>query len=181
MFEPDRIEFVAFKEWQVVCDALESGEQTVLLRKGGIAEGKSGFQWQFGRFFLFPTHFHEQVNRVRPDRDGNPRVLKAPPEKGDKVEIRLWAEIEKVERLTDFAKVQALSGRHIWKEEIVRERFESGEEPALQVAHVRVRRLAEPWILENRKSFGGCRSWVGLPEEEWGGKPLPDPGSFLYK
>jgi hypothetical protein len=29
--------------------------------------------------------------------------------------------------------------------------------------------LTDPWILENRKTFGGCRSWFGLPQDEEGG------------
>ena len=31
------------KEWATVVNALESGEQTVILRKGGILETDSGF------------------------------------------------------------------------------------------------------------------------------------------
>ncbi|SVB17570.1 uncharacterized protein METZ01_LOCUS170424, partial [marine metagenome] len=34
----------AFKEWGVVVEALGRGEQIVILRKGGIAEGDSGFR-----------------------------------------------------------------------------------------------------------------------------------------
>jgi hypothetical protein len=35
---------VAFKEWAVVVDALLRGEQTVLLRKGGLREGNGGLE-----------------------------------------------------------------------------------------------------------------------------------------
>ena len=35
--------FPAFKEWHVVVEALAAGEQILLLRKGGIAEGRGGF------------------------------------------------------------------------------------------------------------------------------------------
>jgi hypothetical protein len=34
---------VGFKEWALVCEALGRGEQTIILRKGGIAEGRGGF------------------------------------------------------------------------------------------------------------------------------------------
>src|SRR4029077_13319887 len=53
-----------FKEWSLVCDAMGAGRQSIILRKGGIAEGRGGFQWQADGFFLFPTHFHEQDRRV---------------------------------------------------------------------------------------------------------------------
>ena len=36
----------ALKEWAVLVEALAEGGQTFLLRKGGIAEGKRGFEPQ---------------------------------------------------------------------------------------------------------------------------------------
>ena len=54
-----------FKEWALVCEALGRGEQTILLRKGGIAEGREGFGFRHDEFFLFPTFFHEQLVKVR--------------------------------------------------------------------------------------------------------------------
>ena len=56
---------VGFKEWALVCEALGRGEQTILLRKGGLAEGREGFGFRHEEFFLFPTFFHEQVVKVR--------------------------------------------------------------------------------------------------------------------
>jgi hypothetical protein len=56
---------IGFKEWSLVCGALGSGEQSIILRKGGIAEGRSGFSFQHREFFLFPTFFHEQIGKVR--------------------------------------------------------------------------------------------------------------------
>ena len=59
------MESVGFKEWQVVCDALASGRQTVILRKGGIHEGRAGFSFAHESFYLFPTRFHAQGEHVR--------------------------------------------------------------------------------------------------------------------
>ena len=56
---------IGFKEWALVCAALGEGRQTVIIRKGGIAEGRAGFAFQHREFFLFPTFFHEQLERVR--------------------------------------------------------------------------------------------------------------------
>ena len=39
------------------------GRQSVILRKGGIAEGRDGFAFRHREFFLFPTFFHEQVEK----------------------------------------------------------------------------------------------------------------------
>jgi hypothetical protein len=35
---------VALKEWAVICQALAEGRQTILLRKGGIAEPGGAFR-----------------------------------------------------------------------------------------------------------------------------------------
>ena len=56
---------IGFKEWAVVCEALGAGGQSVIIRKGGIVEGREGFQFRHREFFLFPTFFHEQLTRTR--------------------------------------------------------------------------------------------------------------------
>ena len=56
----------AFKEWAIVVDALGRGEQILILRKGGIAEGRGGFKPEHERFLLFPTLFHQQRESVLP-------------------------------------------------------------------------------------------------------------------
>jgi hypothetical protein len=57
---------VAFKEWEIVVDALGRGEQILLLRKGGIHEGRGGFRPEHRRFLLFSTHYHQQRESVVP-------------------------------------------------------------------------------------------------------------------
>lgn len=153
----------AFKEWQIVCSALASGEQTLILRKGGIAEGRDGFRWQHPRFFLFPTQFHQQAEGVRGERSV------AAVNDDQSVPLDLWAETITTAKINDEALVERLASYHIWTPEVVRERFAWGDEPGLSVALVRVRRLANPWQLADskRKAFGGCRSWMKLPLDEW--------------
>ncbi len=155
----------AFKEWQVICSALESGEQTILLRKGGIAEGREGFQWRHEGFFLFPTGFHQQLDGVRGERE----LSKPPGDNHGEIEIRLWADTILTARIDDLRRVEALAPHHIWTPEVVHERFQWGDQPGLNVAVLRVRRLAIPWRLQNadRRAFGGCRSWLDLPRAEW--------------
>lgn len=159
---------VAFKEWQLVAEALVRGEQSVLLRKGGISEGKAGFQWLHDRFFLFPSLFHEQAAQVKPAPDGGERSLPEAGGNGDIV-FSVFVETLATGRLTDWDAVGALEPYHIWREEIVRDRFEWGDEPGISWAVVRAHELEDPWVLPDRKSFGGCRSWFGLPPEENGG------------
>lgn len=153
---------IAFKEWALVCDALGQGTQSIIIRKGGIAEGRDGFRFKHDAFFLFPTLFHEQVARTI-----LPAETALPPVNPDEVTISLYATAEWSELITDWDKVTRLAPFHIWKEEIVKERFHYNEpeEPAgLHVALLRVYRLNEPWTFPNAPRYGGCRSWLNLPE-----------------
>jgi len=158
---------VAFKEWQLVCDTLAAGEQSILLRKGGIAEGKSGFQWQHDDFFFMPTRFHEQAEQLKEDASGKNRVL--PDADSDEISFSLFARTQCTGRLTQWEDVERLDVFHIWKQETIRARFDWGDEPGISWAAVEVWKLPEPWVLKNRKEFGGCRSWIDLPGEEAGG------------
>ncbi len=158
---------VAFKEWQLVCEALAAGKQTILLRKGGISEGKSGFQWQNRDFFFMPTGFHEQAEQLKADENGEPRELSDTD--SDEISFSLFARTQCTGRLTQWEDLKKLDAFHIWKEETIRARFDWGDEPGISWAAVEIWQLPEPWVLKNRKEFGGCRSWIDLPGEEAGG------------
>jgi len=157
-----------FKEWQVVCEALATGRQSILLRKGGIHEGRAGFSFAHDSFFLFPTRFHTTGDQVR---EGEVTVM---PEwqPGDRIRITHHAEALWAITLTDWEKVAALEPFHIYSEKTVRDRFDwEGKGMAsgsIHVALVRVRELAEPWEFPYEAKYGGCRSWVNLPHPPTG-------------
>lgn len=152
-----------FKEWQVVCDALASGTQCVILRKGGIHEGRQGFSFAHDSFFLFPTRFHAQADHVR---EGQIQTL-TEWQVGDTVPITHRADAIHAVTLTDWDMVAALTPFHILTEATVRERFEwqgkGMNSGSIHAALVRVFKLAKPWELDYTTAFGGCRSWVKLP------------------
>jgi len=148
---------VGFKEWALVCEALGAGRQSVLLRKGGIAEGRDGFGFRHSEFFLFPTFFHEQVVKVREPDAVMPAVREG------QIEIRYFAKLEAQREITDWTEVAALEPFHILAEPVVRERFEY-KGAGVHVAIVRVFRLEPSWVFADKPAYGGCRSWVNLPE-----------------
>lgn len=154
---------IGFKEWQVVCDALASGRQTVIFRKGGIHEGRSGFSFAHQSFFLFPTRFHAQGKHIT---EGS--VTAMPEwESGEAVTITHYAEAVWARTLTDWEEVEAIAPYHIYSPELVRERFKWDGKGmcagSIHVALVQVKRLAAPWRFPYLPKFGGCRSWVNLP------------------
>jgi hypothetical protein len=168
-------DFISFKEWQIVCDALASGRQSILLRKGGIHEGRAGFSFAHGSFFLFPTRFHAIGDHVR---EGHVEV--APEwQPGDIIRITHHAEAEWAVTLADWERVKALEPFHIYSEKTVRDRFDwEGKGMAsgsIHVALVRVRELAQPWEFAYEPKYGGCRSWVKLPEPPPGWRESAEP------
>lgn len=152
------MESVGFKEWALVCDAIGRGEQSLILRKGGLAEGRDGFAFQHEEFFLFPTWFHEQLEKTR----GIGREVPVPRE--GEIELRVFARVEFSGVITAWETAVALEPFHIWQCEVVRERFDYDAAPGVHFAFVRAFQLSEPWIISNRPGYGGCRSWVQLPE-----------------
>src|SRR4051794_26780050 len=151
------MESIGFKEWAVVCEALGRGEQAVLLRKGGIAEGRGGFGFRYLEFFLFPTFFHEQLVKVRS------LDAELPSARQGEVEICYFAKLEAQREVTGWEEAARLAPLHILAESVVRERFEY-KGAGLHVALVRVFRLQPSWVFPDKPAYGGCRSWVPLPE-----------------
>ncbi len=154
------MESVGFKEWAMVCAALGRGEQSILLRKGGIAEGRDGFSFRHAEFFLFPTFFHEQLAKTRGP------ILEMPPPLSGTIEIKYFARVEFSAVVTSWETATALAPFHILQPEVVRERFDYDAAPGIQVALVRVFRLSRGWIFPELPAYVGCRSWVELPPAE---------------
>ena len=148
----------AFKEWAIVCEALGDGRQCVILRKGGISEGRAGFAFEHGEFFLFPTWFHEQIAKTTV-----PEGTLPPEELAGEIEIRFAAALEWTRLVTDAVRLDSLREFHILDESVVGERFHYGGTPGVHVAFVRVFRLDPPRRIPADKSFGGCRSWIDVP------------------
>lgn len=149
----------AFKEWAVICEALGCGRQSVIVRKGGIAEGRDGFSFREKEFLLFPTWFHEQLARTR-----LPAGTEIPPEPSDELEIRYAASVEWAGLVSDMECLRQLESLHVLAEQVVRERFSYDSPEGVHIAFVRIFRLDPPRRLKMEKHYGGCRSWVEVPD-----------------
>lgn len=158
----------AFKEWAVVCAALGAGRQTLILRKGGIHEGREGFRVEHHEFWLFPTGFHQQrdeiISEAWPLLDEIQSRGKPPG-----ISLDLYAVVEDVHHVLDRAALARLSGRHVWSEATVEQRF-NYRTPGLFALVVRVFRRSAPLEIVDSPHFAGCKSWVDLPS------PLPTTG-----
>jgi hypothetical protein len=152
---------IAFKEWAVVVDALGHGGQIIILRKGGISEGRGGFQIEHNRFLLFPTLFHQQRESVLPPAQARYDAL-APGLSADTLRLEFLAEVADWKFVESFEAAQRLRGQHIWRDEVIGERFDWGKAKSIYAMAVRVFRLPRLVELPLQAAYGGCKSWVEL-------------------
>jgi len=136
----------ALKEWASVIDALGSGAQIVLIRKGGLADAAFGVEAQ--RFYLFPTNYHDA---------GGAELTQ--------VRITHWAEVVKTWQIRDVAMLPRLETLTILDTTAIETRYRFRPDQAINVIAVRAHRLANPADVAMKPEYSGCRSWVSIDEE----------------
>jgi hypothetical protein len=154
-FAVRKMESAGFKEWSLVCDALGRGRQSVIWRKGGIAEGRGGFSFRHREFFCF-----QRSSMSRPSKCGLRRLIFLRP--AARSQFGGMQEWSGQYGLNSLAIAEALAPLHVLSAEVVRERF-GYQGDGLNVAFVRVFEISPVWVLQNEKRFNGCRSWMDLP------------------
>ena len=146
---------VAFKEWAGVCHALAQGRQSLIIRKGGIAEGPGGFVPEHTVFWLYPTHLHEAQQGLRENTSPRP----AWSARADAVPLELLARVESVHFVDRPDNLSALEPFHVWTAETVLKRFQY-RQPGLWVLGVRAFVRAEPELIPLTAEQLGCKTWV---------------------
>ena len=136
----------ALKEWASVIDALGSGAQIVLIRKGGLADQSFGVEAQ--RFYLFPTNYHDAGG-------GEP----------SHVPITHWAEVVKTWQIRDAAMLPRLEALTILDSAAIETRYRFRPDQAINVIAVRAYRLPNRVDVVMKPDYAGCRSWVSIDEE----------------
>jgi hypothetical protein len=148
----------AFKEWALVCDSIARGETSLIFRKGGIAEGRDKFEFKNQRFFLFPTYFHGQIQRTRLRLEANVKPQQDP------VTISVFVHVEFRTLIRDLVLLRPVETLHVLQTSVLEERFHYDNREGLHVAFVRAYRISPVWEFPFHPSYGGCRSWVTLPQ-----------------
>jgi hypothetical protein len=164
---------LALKEWAVVCEALASGDQVLLLRKGGVGE-KRGFEVAGTEFLLFPSFEHQHGAKVRPEARAHFRAaLRTRPPAG-RLHLGLAATVAGSVALTNpgteadpVAVFERTNDLHVYTPETVRERVDYRPQAPLVGVVLAVRPLRERLDLVDERRYAGCRSWVDLPHVEF--------------
>ncbi|TLX82036.1 MAG: DUF1802 family protein [Thaumarchaeota archaeon] len=145
----------ALKEWATVVQALENGNQTVLLRKGGILETASGFKVESEKFALFPTYEHQDNASLKSQYYQYLADARENKPKDGVNKITSFAEVLEERDIVSMEKIEKLSPFHIWSDSYMVERMKI---PATEI----------PILPE----YHGCKSWIELNVNAEAGKTV---------
>jgi hypothetical protein len=154
----------AFKEWAVICQALATGRQALILRKGGIAETGGVFRPEHGRFWLYPTYLHQQEHGVSPAGQTLLRESERDRPPAGTVRISHFVEVPGVYHVRELGPALLLGKLHLWSDVTVKQRFEY-RGPGLYVLPARVYRARETVAVSETEYYAGCKSWVELEKD----------------
>ncbi len=149
----------AVKEWAVICRALITGRQDIILRKGGIVEPGGSFQLLADEFYLFPTFVHQSKDHLIPSaQDLLITIDEDRPPEGT-VEFRHRIHVTESFTICEPDELAALRPRHVWSDAIVTERFHRWEQN-LHVMVVTVHPVTPAICIPWEDSYSGCKSWI---------------------
>lgn len=173
----------AFKEWAIVVDALGRGEQIIILRKGGISEGRDGFQMEHPQFLLFPTLYHQQRESVTLEAQARYDQIAPGLPAPEIVLVEFHAEVVTWRQVDSLSSAEGLRGQHCWKDEVIADRFDWGRAKNIFAIAVRVHKLPLAIELPMSPAYGGCKSWVELEKDivTSGSLPVLDQQAFDHK
>ena len=167
---------LALKEWSIICKALEDGNQTILLRKGGILEYKKGFEIRQKSFLLFPTLEH-QAEEYLQSKYLQTYDLLLRGNKSQDIQNKtntLWilARIEAIQEFHDHEMLPVLEKYHIWNEKYVNMRMNYNPKKPMNALLLRVYKLPQPISIDVNPEWAGCKSWIDIDIAEKYGNQL---------
>ena len=155
---------IALKEWAAICRALVEGRQSLILRKGGIAERTGEFTLEATRFLLYPTFVHQQETELRQEGQSLLDDAKRDRPPAGIVRIDAWAEVTGIYLIRDLLPAHLIAHLHFWSDDAVENRFHY-RTPGVNVLAVRVHRLPRAMEIAEEADYLGCKSWVPLKNE----------------
>ncbi len=153
---------MALKEWAVAVKALGRGEQTLILRKGGIHRDDRDFRLVHPEFLLFPTYLHQKADLIKPDHLETYRETVNEDNDPGVVELGYYCQVVEKFELRDESTLDSITDHHIWTDDYAHTRLHWRPKQHLTVALLRVFRLLQPQALPVLDEYSGCKSWVEL-------------------
>lgn len=157
------------KEWSAVEKALEAGQQTVLLRKGGILETASGFKVEAKRFLIYPTWEHQARENIRKPFWHHLDNAEKPASGYNR--ISLLVEVLDQADVSSEETVHNLEPFHIWSRSYIASRRNWQPKRPLKAVFLRTHKI-KPFTIPIHDSYAGCRSWLELDAAEISDSPV---------
>ncbi|VVC05813.1 Uncharacterised protein [uncultured archaeon] len=161
----------ALKEWATVVKALENGNQTVLLRKGGILETASGFILEAKNFALFPTYEHQDTASLKSQYFGYLADVRENKPKEGYNKITSVGEVVEEHDISSIEKIEELSSFHIWSDSYIVERMNWMPEKPMKAIFLKVFKIS-PTEIPVLSEYHGCKSWIELNVNNESGKAV---------
>lgn len=149
---PETQVLALLREWADVVDAIAGGTCHLLIRKGGIAEGKDGFQIRRTFFGLLPTLFH-QVKNLQPDAD-----TPTPPSA-----VGYLAQLVEAWSVPSTVSLESIGAFHGYSAEQLATRQQYKADRPLNLMVIRAFRLRQPLEIAPGQIRPVCRSWAEIP------------------
>ena len=154
---------LALKEWAVITDLLLTGDQVILLRKGGIHEydGPGRFRLENESFALFPAWEHQHPEWIKPKFQHLATEFQTESQSfqikgiGTVTPGHIWT-------VPSREAFDSLDDLHAWLPPQIDMRFNYKPERPLYLMAVRAYKLPEPKTITMNDHYWGCKSWVDL-------------------
>lgn len=161
---------LALKEWSIICKALEDGNQTILLRKGGILEYKNGFEISQKSFLLFPTLEHQATEYLQSKYLQTYELLlegnKSQDIQNKTNSLRIVARIQAIQEFQNHQILPKLEKYHIWNEKYVNMRMNYNPKKPMNSLLLRIYKLPHPVSIDINPEWAGCKSWINIDMAE---------------
>ena len=164
----------------MVAEALGTGRQLLLLRKGGIRDPGGAFRVEHREFLLYPTWEHQEESLIRPEFREQFKAAARPPADSSKITFRFYAGVAYEVPVKEASRLTGLERYHIWEPGFFEKRLSYRPEEPMLALVLRAYRLPKPLHVSVEPAYAGCRSWVPLaqPVPVEGGEPILDNRKF---
>ncbi len=149
------------KEWATVVKALEAGDQTVILRKGGILEVASGFIVESKKFLLFPTYEHQTYDNLKTQFRKYLDIAMGQKPKEGQNKITSYAEVLAESDVLSDDKINQLSQFHIWSDPYIQTRRNWMPDKPMKAVFLKVFKVPE-FEIPIKSEYQGCKSWIDI-------------------
>lgn len=152
----------ALKEWAVAIDALGTGRQSLIIRKGGIREQGNRFEVAFPEFLLFPSFEHQQRELLRHDVAREMHDILDDTADPRWLTFTHFARVQRTYLVAEAEELDALAPFHIWTPQYAEKRLRWRPKVPLTAMVLRTYELPTPKRVEMRHEYAGCKSWLPL-------------------